>query len=213
MSVMDIDALDRQVLRDQSKDVIEAERQCRITLAADALHPVDLEWNPGGRNGKLTRITLEPGKSVVQPLSKAQVWFGPFAVPLEYAQTDDERRKEGLRNFWATEKARYLNRYDYPRKSAKEMAPTGPHRSPDVSVTIIEADGSEHEPIRLHQLYKIGEWDPNKDSFAPQETADEIEARYKAELDERDGEVAALRRQVAELAGMVKGVVAAGGGK
>lgn len=210
---MDIADLDRQVLREQSKDVVEAERQCKITLSADAAHAIDLDWNVGGKNGRPTRITLEPGKSVVQPLSKAQVWFGPFAAALEYAETTDEKRKQALKEFWATEKARYLNRYDYPRKSAKEMAPTGPHRSPDVTVTIIEADGSELQPIRLHQLYKIGEWDPNKDLFGPQETAEEIEARYRAELDERDGEVAALRRQVAELAGMVKGVVAAGGGK
>ena len=217
MAILDIETIDRETIEEQSKGVVEAEKQCRIALSADAPRAVDLNWHPG-RGGHLSIIKLEPGKSVVQPLSKAQAWFGPFAVPLEYKNTTDERRKEALRQFWATEKARYLNRYDYERPTSVSKGgyePIGPHRSPDVTVTIIESDGTEHEPIRLYQLYKIGEFDPIKDTFGPKESIEEIKAKYEAELhsvsERYEREAIELRRQMAEVLGMVKGSMTAHG--
>lgn len=217
MAVLGIEEIDRESIAQQSKGVVEAEKQCRIALSADAPRAVALEWNVGGKHGRPTVIHLEPGKSVVQPLSKAQVWFGPFAVPAEYKQTTDERRREGLRQFWATEKSRVLNRYDYVRPASVAKGgyePIGPHRFPDVTVTILESDDSiKHDPIRLHELYKIGDWDPLKDTFGVKESPDEVKARYEAELDDRDKEIIELRRQMSEVAGMVKGLAAAQGAK
>lgn len=211
LQALDIADFDRQDLIERSKDAIQADKQCRIALAATATIALPLLWNAGGRTGRDTIITVEPGKSVVQPLSKAQAWFGPFTVPSEYRGAD-ERRKEKLRKFWADEKARYLNRYDYPRPLSVAKGgyePIGPHRSPDVTITIIEADGSENAPIRLYELYKIGEFDPLKDSFGDQETAAQVKERYEAELasvsQQAEARIQALQTQMAELAGLVKG--------
>lgn len=214
MAVQDLDAIDRDALAEQSKGVIEAEKQCRITLAKDAPVAVDLSWH-GGRGSRQSVIRLEPGKSAVQPLSKAQAWFGPFAVPAEYLQASDEGHKERLKRFWAQEKARALNKFDYERPlsvSKGGYEPIGPHRFPDVTVTILEADGTELPSIRLHDLYKIGEFDPLKDTFGPKQSADELREQYEAELADRaqnyEREIADMRRQMAEMAGMLKGFMA-----
>jgi ABC-type hemin transport system substrate-binding protein len=85
--------------------------------------------------------------------------------------------------------------------------PTGPHRSPDVTITIIENDGTENEPIRLYQMYKIGEFDPLVDTFGNKETAEQVEARYKAELESNaakyEEELRMTRMALAEVKGMV----------
>jgi hypothetical protein len=219
MSVQAIEDIDAAVLQDESKGVVEAEKQCRIMLSPNAPRPVPLTWH-GGRGHRQSQINLQPGGTVVQPLSKAQVWFGPFSVPIEYAATTDEKRRERLREFWAQEKMRYLNRYDYerPERMTKDgYEPIGPHRSPDVTVIIVEADGSESVPIRLHELYKIGDYDPLRDKFSRRETAEQVEARYKTELaavsSKYEEQVQELRRQMAELIGMTKGTLAAAGSK
>ena len=176
MALQDIDALEQDVLAEKSREYILAERQCRISLSKDWPRDVPLEWHPGGSKGQKSVIPLRPGKSVVQPLPKAKAWFGPFDVYFEI-RTADEKKKELLRDLWRSEKERYLNRYDYPRGNGRgakpDMTPSGPHRSPDVTVTILEADGTESEPLRLHELYKIGEFDPLKDSFVTKEAVEE----------------------------------------
>lgn len=214
MAVLSIEDLESEAILRQAKGIVEAERQCRISLAATWPRAVPLDWNAGGPNGRRTVIPLEPGKSVVQPLPKAQVWFGPFAIPMEFA-TADERRKDHLRKFWADEKARYLNRFGYPHKKSgyhPDMTPIGPHLSPDVTITILEADGSESDPIRLYELYKIGEFDPLKDEFGIHETADQVEERYKAELaavsDRYERDQAEMKTKMAEMAGMLQGFMA-----
>lgn len=214
-AAMDVFELDAARAEQESAGVVQAERQCRVELSKDWPRMVPLNWNVGGRGGRETQIPLHPGGHVVQPLAKMQVWFGPFSIPAEYAQTTDEGRKERLRRTWAEEKSRYLNRYDYPRPASMQkdgVEPIGPHRSPDVTVTIIEADGSESEPIRLYQLYKIGEFDPLKDTFGERETAAQVEERYKAELAtvsaRYEADQAAMRAQVSEMAGLLKGFMA-----
>ena len=213
--LLDIEAIDREALAEQSRGMVEAEKQCRIELASDWPRTVPLKWNVGGRHGRDTVINLEPGHSVVQPLSKAQVWCGPFAIPKEYAASTDDRVKKRLRDLWVRERTRILNQYDYPRGERgykPDMAPTGPHRFPHFIVTVENADGTKDEPIDLHQMYKIGEWDPIKDSFKPKESVDAVRAKYEAELEERakyyEREQAELKAKLAEMAGMIKGVTA-----
>jgi hypothetical protein len=211
--ILDIDDIDSRSVELKSQGYIDAERQVKIYLAASAPAPIKLEWNAGGRNGRQTIIELKPGHMIVQPLGKAEAWFGPFSKPKEYAQTSDERKRESLRNLYRTERERYLLRYDWPRMSGRGQQPNmqkgGHHRSPDIIVTIVNADGTEEVPISLHQLYKIGEWDPEKDTFGIVESADDIRAKYEAKIIEErqhhDDQVSALRRELAELAGLVKG--------
>ncbi len=211
MALVGIEELDRDTSSEQIAAYVLSERQCRMTLAADWPRIVPLAWNPG-KVGKPSVIPLHPGKSVVQPLGKAQCWFGPFAAYVDMRTTTDEKQKQLLRDRFKAERERYLNLYDYPRGDGRGarpiMTPSGPHRSPDVTVTILNADGTECEPIRLYELYKIGEFDPLKDTFLVKETPEEIEARYQAELaavNERyEREVSDFRMQLAELRGEIR---------
>jgi hypothetical protein len=218
MAMQGLDELERDTSSDQIEAYVLSERQCRITLAADWPRIVPLSWHPG-KLGKPSVIPLHPGKSVIQPLGKAQCWFGPFAASLDIRTATDEKKKQHLRDLWKAERARYLDRYDYPRgdgRGAKPiMTPCGPHRSPDVTITILEADGSESEPIRLYEIYKIGEFDPIKDTFFAKETIEQVEARYQAELAETNERYARqaeeFRMQVSELRGMIGNKVALDG--
>ena len=215
MALQGLDELERDSSSDQIAAFVLSERQCRITLAADWPRIVPLEWHPG-KVGKPSVIPLHPGKSVIQPIGKAQCWFGPFAAYVDMRTTTDEKQKQRLRDVYKAERERYLNRYDYPRgdgRGAKPiMTPSGPHRSPDVTITILDADGTESEPIRLYELYKIGEFDPIKDTFFQKETVEQVEARYQQELAETNERYARqaeeFRLQVAELKGMIGGKVA-----
>ena len=212
MAVYDLDELDRRSLVESSQSAIEAEKQCKIALAVTWPRAIKLDWM-AGKGSRPTVILLEPGKSVTQPLNKTAAWFGPFWVPQEYAGAD-ERRKEHLKEFWAAEKMRYLNRYDYPRPASMTKGsyePIGPHRSPDVTITIIENDGVENPPIRLYELYKIGEFDPLKDTFIEKPSEEELKAKYEAELssisDRYERQIQEMRLQLAE----VKGIMLASG--
>lgn len=210
-SVRSLSQLDMERATEEGRALTEAQLQCRIALSPHAPMPVKLHWHPG-RGGRLSVIVLERGKTIVQPLDRAQVWFGPFAAYAEYEQCTDERRRDALRSFITTETARFLNRYDYPRGARglpADMRPTGPHRAPDVTITILEADGSEHEPIRLHELYEIGEFDPLRDELKPPESAESVEERYQRILEERDAKYAAMQENFREMAGMVKGLAVA----
>jgi len=217
----DLEALDSQEAVDRARGVVEPEKQVRITLAADwkADRPepervVPLPWYVGN-GSRPSLILLRPGESVIQPLGKAQAYFGPFSV-LQEIRTADDKRREELRAFFRTEKERYLNRYGWPMVGGDQkpdMRKTGHNRSPDVTVTILNSDGTEEAPIRLHKLYGIGEWDPEKENFVTPETLDGERARHAAELSARDEELSAIRRQMSETLGYVKGLTDAKGGK
>lgn len=210
MALQGLDELERDSSSEQIAAYVLSERQCRITLSADWPRIVPLAWHPG-KVGKPSVIPLAPGKSVIQPLGKTQCWFGPVATYFDIKVATDEKKKQTLRDLYKAERTRYLDRYDYPRgdgKGAKPiMTPSGPHRSPDVTITILEADGTESEPVRLYELYKIGEFDPIKDTFFVKESPEQIEARYQAELasvNERyEREVLDFRMQLAELKGLI----------
>ena len=208
---MDIDALDRDALLASSKDVVEQEKQVRITLHPDAPREYNFDWHPG-KGGRRTVLVVKPGQSIVQPLGKAQSHFGPFDMPRQYAQATDERLRERIKHDWVVEKTRALARFDYVRPLSVKRdgyEPIGPHRFPHIIVTILEPDGTEHKPMDLHELYKIGEWDPLKDTFGPQETVEQVKAKYEAQLDEaaegHKAEIAALLSKFGVLEGKLDG--------
>jgi hypothetical protein len=198
---------------------LEPPRQVRITLSASATAPLRLDWNIGGKTGRNTTLFVKPGGSVVQPLAKAEVWLGPFSTPERYLKAKDEAERSRLKDFWRLEKARVLNKWDYPRPQnhmKDGTNPTGPHRFPDVSVTILEADGSELEPMRLHQLYKLGEFDNfwTPDKFGPAESSEDVRAEYEARIAaqaaQHETEKSEMLQRLAKLEGMVGAVISSG---
>lgn len=199
--------LDANVEQQEADENEQRQRQCRVTLAKDAPHRVDLSWNVGGRHGRREPLYLYPGKSVVLPLDRATVFFGPFAWILELETCTDEARRAALKFSITTEAARILNQYDYDRPLSKGKdgyEPIGPHRFPDVTVTIINSDDSEERPMRLHEVYQKGAFDPLKDQLVPRQS---LEDERKAHDKEREQD----RRSIDELRGMVKGVLAGTG--
>lgn len=197
------------------------ERTCRVTLASDwpsaaKPRPIELRW----RRDRFTReslIILKPGATLEQPLNKCHSWFGPFDRFDEYEEAirkGDDKIATVLREHIATEMARYLTRYDYPRGNGRgsnpDMTPIGPHRSPDVSIQVMDPEGNHGPVIRLYQKYGIGEYDDLNDTFRVPETEEQIKARYDEQLRAREREILETRREMAELKGMVKGLVVAG---
>lgn len=203
--------IDRERTLDQSKESTAVEKICLVTLAKDAPRPLELEWCKG-RGFKKTLLILRPGETIQQPLDKCHAWFGPFDLFKVYENTHDEKTLEVLRDHISIESARFLSRYDYPRELGEgykpNMTPSGPHRAPDVTITVLNADGTSEEPVRLHQIYGIGEFDELKDTFKRKETVEEIRARFEADLRAKDEEVRKMRHDLAELAGVVKGAMA-----
>ena len=214
--LLSIEELDRADLERDSKPFVQQDRDCRIILAASWPRSLELKWNAGGPRGRTTVTPLHPGKSIVKPLWQAQAWFGPFGLLIDF-RTADEKTKQFLRDKYAAEKMRILNQYDYKRPISHlkgGLEPIGPHRFPDVTVAMRNDDGSEMPEIRLHSLYKIGEFDEvyPLDSFGLKESADDVKARYEAEASDAakgyEDQLAALRREMAEMRGMMKGVAA-----
>lgn len=201
---------ERQITRDSTE--VEAAKMARVYLAPSWPRPVELPWCLG-RGHKSTLVILRPGHSVDQPLDKVRSWFGPFDLFKVYEQCTNEKELEGLREIIAVESARYLNRYDYERLAGEgykpKMTPTAPHRSPDVTITVLNSDGSTEEPVRLHEVYGIGEFDDIQ--FEKRESLEEITARYERELAAKDeahrAELHRLETGQAELAGLVKGLI------
>ena len=197
------------------------ERTCRITLAHDwptpqKPRPIELRW----RRDRFTReslIILKPGQTVEQPRDKCRSWFGPFDLFEEYEEAlrkGDEKVAVMLREHIASETARYLTRYDYPRGNGRgqypDMTPIGPHRSPDVSLQVMDPEGDHGPVIRLYKVYGVGEFDDLKDTFRAPETEEQIKARYDEQLRARELEVIEMRRELAKVAGMVQGIVISG---
>jgi hypothetical protein len=201
------DKIDRERSLSQSREPKMIEQLCRIELAADAPSHLDIPWCEG--LGKKTILyVLEPGKSIVWPLNRTRAYFGPFDLEDEYEKTTDEKKIKELRDIISTEKARYVNRYDYPR--SREGQPIGPHRSPDVTISIIGADGRNEKPVRLYEMYGLGEFDDYQFDHKP--TVEELTDKYEAQLRAKDAELEAERRamneRLARLEGKFDGAVA-----
>lgn len=212
-AILTLADLDANLELQEAEQIEQRQRQVRVTLTKSAPHRVDVSWNIGGRNGRREPLYLNAGKSIVLPLERASHFFGPFAWMLELQTCTDESRRASLKYTIMTESARILKQYDYDRPMSKGKdgyEPIGPHRFPDVTVQILNADDTEEEPMRLHELYRIGEFDPLKDQLVPRASIEEKDKQHK-------DEVAGLKRQLeieyAKAMGMVKGVVAASTGK
>lgn len=207
--------LDANVERQEVEEIQERQRTVRCILAKTAPHRVDLSWNVGGRFGTREPLYLYPGKSVVLPLDRASHFFGPFAWILELQTCTDEARRAALKYTVRRESDRILKQYDYERpmsKGKEGYEPIGPHRFPDVTVTILNADDTEEAPLRLHQLYCIGEFDPLKDQLVPRETIEKKDQRHADELADTkkkaEDDIRELERKVYQAMGKVEGVVA-----
>ena len=206
------------IARAEEKESTIVEKICRITLSEDWPRPLDLRWCEG--LGKKTSILmLKPGKSIEVPLGRAHSWFGPFDLFRVYDEElrkvpTDEKLVATLRDHIATESARYLKTYDYPRGNGRgyhpNMEPVGPHRSPDVTIQVLSPDGQHDAPFRLYEEYGIGEFDAEYplDSFRPRETEAQIHERYESMLKEREAEAQRRDRELAELRGQLKGFMA-----
>lgn len=217
---------DSILARAAEKENTIVEKTCRISLAHDwpnAQKPraIELPWCKGLGSPK-TLLILRPGATIEQPLDKCHAWFGPFDLFKEYEAElhkvpTNEKLIAAMRDRIASESARYLTRYDYPRGNGRgsqpDMTPVGPHRSPDITIQVLDAEGNHDEPIRLYEVYQIGEFDELAGTFQQPESQEQIESRFQAQLLEKDREVAAMRRELAQLAGMVKGVALTAAGK
>lgn len=194
------DKIDRERSLSQSRNPKIVEQLCRITLAADAPEHYDIDWCEGlGKKNIL--YVLEPGKSIVWPLNKARSYFGPFDIQEQYEKTTDEKAINEMRTLISTEKARYVNRYDYPRN--REGQPVGPHRSPDVTISLIGANGRDEKPVRLYEMYGLGEFDDY--TFDHKPSVEELEAKYTAQLEAKDAEIAKERQEMAERMARLEG--------
>lgn len=205
MSKSLLQKIDRERSLTQAREVKVIEQLCRITLAADAPHHVDVEWCEGLGKKKVLYV-FEPGKPVMWKLSNAISFFGPFTLFEIYEKTSEENKRIEIRDIIAKETARVLDRYLYPCDD-RTGKPIGPHRLPDFSIEIINSDGDVSKPYRLYELYGVGEFDDIVFDHKP--TTAEIEGHYQAKLLEearlRDEALGAARREIAELRGMILG--------
>lgn len=212
-----LDRIDRERTLEKVNDQVEAAKSCRINLSKDAERPLELSWCQG-RGHRKTLIVVRPGMAVEQPLNKCRSWFGPFDLFKVYEETRDERKLNELREIIAVESERYLKRYDYPREHGRatktlDITPSGPHRSPDVTLTILNPDGTTEEPVRLHEIYGIGEFESEdiKAGFMQRETPAQVAARLTAELQAKDEqhrrEIEEFNKKLAEVSGIVKGFI------
>ena len=221
-----LEDLERDDVLARAEKTAELERQCRIHLASDwkkgepdAARVIELRWNPGGPHGRDSLALLKPGATLVRPLWQAQAWFGPFALFFDFKKAETDKQRDFLKAKYRAEKHRVMMKYGYPMGNGRgqnpDMTPVGPHRFPDITVTVIDAEGNDLEPMRLHQVYGIGEFDKAYplESFGHKETPAEVEARLTEELTRQQREFAEAMdrrdKQVAELAGMVKGLAVA----
>lgn len=180
----------------QAEKDLRSERQCRITLAKDAARPLTLPWCRGKLHdfdtSSRTKQILEPGKSMITTIGKAEAYFGPFTVLFDMKTERDERvRSEMGRRFQDGRAYALMNWGDYPRD--KHGAEIGPHRFPHVVVEPIEPDGEpwSHGSVDLHELYQIGKHDSKQ--FVDQ----------AAVLEQQADETDMLHRQVAEMRGIL----------
>lgn len=196
---VDADAFDLEQARDADEN-----RRVRIAFHPDSRHT---HWTfkfHGGRGSRRARdIDLFKGKSIDVDIKRARAWLGWFTVPHDIEGERNETKVREMNEFFAIERARTLltfGDYPRPRKYGDGIDPIGPHRMPDFVATVIEADGSEWEPIRLHELYKIGEFDPLQ--FTDPDAV--LTAKYEETVAEND----MLKKMLAEMQGQIKGIAA-----
>ena len=207
-----LDEIDRERLFKRAEEAqTSPETTCKIALAKDWPRPVELRWCAGYRQRE-TILLLHPGKSLEQPIGRTRAWFGPFDLHLDYLAMPDGPKRENMRDFISQEITRFVMRYDWPRGTGRGLNPNmekaGHNRAPDVTIQKLDPEGNHPEPIRIYEIYKLGEFDPEKDNFKTKKSAAEIEAEFKAQLDERDRELREMRLALSQLSGKFEGAVA-----
>ena len=198
--------MERELAMVRGREIKAVEQLCRISLAADAPMPLDIEWCEG--LGRLKVLyTVDPGRGgIVWPLNRTISYFGPFNLAERLEHSNNEREKIALKGIIVNETARFMNRYDYPREE-KTGKPIGPHRAPDVTIEVLKADGGVEKSYRLAEEYGYREFDEM--TFERKATEQEIRAHYEAKLEAKDQAVEEMRRETAELRGMIMGSRAA----
>ena len=143
-------------------------RQVRIALHPNAkTKELTLPWytgrpsknTPGHKSERTIKKNAKTAQTV--PVQQAWGWFGYFTVLHDMENEPDEAKRSELQALYDLGKKLTLQYYDYlrPTKIEDGTMPIGPHRLPDVVLTVIEDDGTEWEPIRLHEMYGVGDFD------------------------------------------------------
>lgn len=178
-------------------------RRVRIQFHKDAKHQSWKFTYNGGKGSRPSRpIVLEQGKYLEVDIKRARAWLGWFTIQHDIEGEVDTKKRKEMEQFFDLERVRTLNTFgDYPRprKVADGMDPIGPHRMPDFVVTVVEGDGERWAPIRLHEMYGVGIFDPL--SFVDPQAA--VNEELQAERDKNR----TLERMIAELTGKINGVV------
>lgn len=199
-------------------DKMPLPRSCRVELASSWAHPITIAWKRDARTQRVG-VRLQPGKTVNVPLEYAMAEFGMFNIPQLIEEETDVRRKQKLAEQYVESIARSILRWgDYPRLAHYAAGMTyeaiGPARFPDITVTIIDPQGEiEYEPIRLRDLYDLGEYIDVEDEVNPRSARalkkrrDQEEAAAKKATTE-GSDVAALRDQVSTLTGTINTILA-----
>lgn len=201
----------------QARSPIVQERVCKITLAADFPRAEKIQWCEGLHKPTNLYI-LEPGGSIVWPLTRAESYFGPFRWFAAFEESTDEREMQALEQRISEEMGRYLTRYDCPRGDGRgespNMQPTGAHRSPDVTIEIMAPNGGVEQSLRLYDLYDIEGVSIeafNEKYKGKQMTEKDIREYYEAKLAAQAEEINAERRatseKLAKIEGMFEGAV------
>lgn len=198
----------------QARQPIVQERVCKITLAPDFPRSEKIQWCEG--LGKPTNLyILEPGGSIVWPLTRAESYFGPFRWFQAFEESTDEREMQALEKRISEEMGRYLTRYDCPRGDGRgespNMQPTGAHRSPDVTIETMAPNGGIEASVRLYDLYDLEGLSIeafNEKYAGKQMTKEDIAAHYEAKLAEERAEKLTLQQTLARLESKFDGAVA-----
>jgi hypothetical protein len=204
MSKTLLQEIDRTRNLERSREVKAVEQLCRITLAADAPTHIDITWCEG-LGKKAVLYVAEPGKSFVWPLNRTRSYLGPFDLFERYERSHDERELAELRDVISVETARFMNRYDYPRDD-KTGKPIGEHRAPRFQVEILNQHGGAEATYFLPRVYGYHEFDDMKFEHKPSEA--ELREHYEQKLALKDAAVEEMRRETAELRGMILGAAA-----
>jgi hypothetical protein len=152
-----------ETVRAQEKESnLKMQRMVEVRLGPDWPRPIVLNWNQGiiGKTiGAKTRRVVKPGQSTLLDIARAQSYFGMFTLPRDIEDVYDEKKREDLLAQFRLEKTRALLFWgDFPRAQNHERdgnEPLGPHRFPDVFVTVIEADGDKWPEMGLRELYEL----------------------------------------------------------
>lgn len=224
MALPSIEELEREAIPEKTLRAESLEKQVRITYNGPADSYI-LKWH-AGKGHEETQKVLKAGESVVRPVWQARCWLGPFDAYFDFLRTpkDDVAKRQYFKDLFAAERDRLLNRFDWPRagwrdRHSPSMEKTGHNRMPDFTVEMLDDAGDVlGKPIRLYELYKIGEYDPEIEQFhkpVEAESADDVRAKYEQVIADKDAafakQLSDMNARIAELSGLTTGLAVAVG--